>query len=53
MLTPVHDELDVAADLLGELSVHWNDCKGDVELQHRLVKLIIERVYVEDDVLWQ
>ncbi len=48
-LTPVQDELDVAADMLENFSTHWNDCKGDVELQHRLVKLIIERVYVEDD----
>jgi hypothetical protein len=48
-LTPVQDELDQAADLLANFQVHWDDCNGDVELQHRLVKLIIERVYVEDD----
>jgi len=48
-LTPVQDELVVAADTLENFTTHWNDCKGDVELQRRLVKLIVERVYVEDD----
>ncbi len=50
-LTPVQDELDTAADVLGNFQTHWNDCQGDVEKQHQLVKLIIERVYVEDDVV--
>lgn len=50
-LTPVQDELDLAADLLANFRAHWDDCKGDVEKQHQLVKLIVERVYIEDDVV--
>ncbi len=50
-LTPVQDELDTAADVLENFQTHWNDCQGDVEKQHQLIKLIIERVYVEDDVV--
>lgn len=50
-LTPVQDELDQAADLLANFRTHWDDCKGDVDKQHQLIKLIVERVYVEDDVV--
>ncbi|MEO8393378.1 MAG: recombinase family protein [Chloroflexota bacterium] len=50
-LTPVQDELDQAADLLENFRTHWDDCKEDIEKQHQLVKLIVERVYVEDDVV--
>ena len=27
----------------------WVDCHGDIEAQHKLVKLILERVYVNDN----
>lgn len=50
-LTPVQDELDVAADILENFQTHWEDCQDDVEKQHQLIKLIVERVYVEDDML--
>lgn len=46
-LTPVADELETAVDLLENFNAHLEACQGDVELQHRLVKLIVERVYVE------
>jgi hypothetical protein len=49
-LTPVDDDdLERAVDLLDNFSVYWDDCKGDVELQNRLLTKIVERVYVEDD----
>ena len=50
-LSPVQDELETAADLLANFSKYWDECKGDVERQHELVKLIVDRVYVEDDVV--
>lgn len=50
-LTPVQDELDQAADLLENFRRHWDDCSSDTEKQHQLIKLIVERVYVEDDVV--
>lgn len=50
-LTPVQDELDQAADILENFKTHWEDCGDDIEKQHQLIKLIVERVYVEDDVV--
>ena len=47
-LTPAYDELGAAVDLLADFPTHWGDCKGDEELQHELIKLIVERVYVQD-----
>ena len=49
-LTPVPgDELEQAADLLTNFKSHWERLKGDEESRHDLVKLIVERVYIEDD----
>ena len=48
-LTPVHEELDLAADILENFQGRWDACQGDVERQHQLVKLILERVYVDND----
>jgi site-specific DNA recombinase len=49
-LTPVpDDELEQAADLLANFKLHWERLEGDEELRHDLVKLIVERVYVQDD----
>jgi hypothetical protein len=46
-LTPVSDdELAEAADLLENFAKHWDQCLGDTDAQHELVKLIMERVYV-------
>ena len=50
-LTPVQDELETAADLLENFSAYWDECQGDIEKQHELMKLILERVYVEDDMV--
>ena len=48
-LTPVpQDDLERAADLLANFKTHWEACGSDVEAQHRLVKLIVERVYLHD-----
>ena len=49
-LTPIpDDDLERAADLLENFSEHWEACGDDTEAQHKLVKLIVKRVYVQDD----
>ena len=49
-LTPIpEDDLERAADILENFEKHWNACNGDTEEQHRLIKLIVERVYVQDE----
>ena len=48
-LAPVEDEMQVAADLLINFPKRWSECDGDIERQHSLVKLVVERVYVNDD----
>jgi hypothetical protein len=50
-LSPAQDELDTAANLLENFTTHWEACEGDIERQHQLIKLIVDRVYVEDDVV--
>jgi site-specific DNA recombinase len=51
-LTPIpDDDLAKAADMLTNFSKYWEACKSDVEQQHRLIKLIVERVYVEGKVV--
>ena len=48
--TPIaEDELKQAADLLSNFQSHWERLEGDEEARHELVKLIVERVYVQDD----
>ncbi len=34
--------------MLANFPKYWDACKGDIEAQHRLVSLIVERVYVQD-----
>ncbi len=49
-LTPIsNDDLERAVDMLENFGSHWQACKGDPEAQHRLVALIVERVYVQDE----
>ena len=49
-LNPVPaDELEQAADMLNNFRSHWERLDGDEESRHDLVKLIVERVYVQDD----
>ena len=49
-LTPVpDDELEQAADLIKNFKMHWERLEGDEEGRHELVKLIVERVYVQDE----
>lgn len=49
-LTPLpQDDLERAADVLANFRTHWEACGSDVEAQHRLIKLIVERVYVRDE----
>jgi len=49
-LTPIpEDDLERAADLLENFTEHWEACGDDTEAQHKLVKLIVKRVYVKDD----
>lgn len=43
-LTPVQDELEMVVELLE----HFAACNGDGEKQHELVKMIVDRVYVQD-----
>lgn len=49
-LTPIpDDDLQQAADLLENFKTHWERLEGDDEGRHELVKLIVERVYIQDD----
>jgi hypothetical protein len=49
-LTPLpEDDLERAADMLNNFRHYWEGCNGDVEAQHRLMKLIVERVYVSGE----
>lgn len=49
-LTPVaSDDLEKAAELLENFQAHWERLQGDPEAQYELVKLIVERVYVNDE----
>ncbi|MCB8978652.1 MAG: recombinase family protein [Ardenticatenaceae bacterium] len=49
-LTPVgDDELEKTANILENFAEHWEKLEGDEERQHELVKLIVDRVYVEDE----
>ena len=47
-LTPAYDELDRAFDLLNNFEQYWDDYGSDVEKQHELLKLILERVYIHE-----
>lgn len=49
-LTPVaKDDLEQAADLLTSFNRRWDACHGELERQHELVEMIVERVYVQED----
>lgn len=49
-LTPIpEDDLERAAELLENFGTHWQQLEEDPEAQHELVKLIVERVYVQDE----
>jgi site-specific DNA recombinase len=48
-LTPVpNDELQKAADMLEKFGAYWEQFEGNEEARHDLIKLIMERVYVQD-----
>lgn len=42
-------DLERAADILENFAEHWTVCGDDTEAQHKLVKLIVKRVYVSGD----
>ncbi len=46
-LTPAYDELDRAFDILSNFKQYWLDCGDDIEKQHELIKLVVERIYVD------
>ena len=49
-LTPVaEDDLTRAANLLSNFQSHWDRLEGNFEAQHELIKLIVERVYIQDE----
>ncbi len=49
-LTPVTTtDLEQEADLLQNFAKYWQQCDGDQEVQHTLIKRIVERVYVQDE----
>ncbi len=49
-LTPIpDDELETPADMLANFGEYWTACEGNTEKEHELVKLIVERVYVQDE----
>lgn len=43
------DDLERAADMLANFQHYWEGCNDDPEAQHNLIKLIVDRVYVEDE----
>jgi hypothetical protein len=43
------DELEQTANLLENFADHWQRLEGDEDVRHDLVKLIVDRVYVEDE----
>ncbi len=51
-LSPVpEDDLERAAELLRNFKEHWERLKGSPEAQHELIELIVERVYVQDELV--
>ncbi len=49
-LTPVgDDELEQTANILENFAEHWQRLEGNEDGRHELVKLIVDRVYVEDE----
>ena len=49
-LTPVgDDELEQTANILENFAEHWHRLEGDEDGRHELVKLIVDRVYVENE----
>src|SRR5260221_5039669 len=49
-LIPVpDDDLQRAVDILQDFGKHWDACNCDPEAENRLVRLIVERVYVEGE----
>ncbi|MCP5099512.1 MAG: hypothetical protein GY943_28485 [Chloroflexi bacterium] len=49
-LTPVaDDELEQTANILENFAEHWQRLEGDEDGRHELVKLIVDRVHVEDE----
>lgn len=49
-LMPIaEDELERAVDILANFRHYWDSCNGDPDAQYRLIKLIVERVYVQDE----
>lgn len=49
-LTPVAtDDLEQAAELLASFASRWDACRGELERQHELVRMIVERVYVHGE----
>lgn len=51
-LTPAHEDLEVAADLLGNFKPRFDACGGDIEAQRELISLIVERVYVHNQLVY-
>jgi hypothetical protein len=43
--------LDMFFAYYGNFTSHWERLNGDPESQHELVKLIVERAYIEDEKL--
>jgi site-specific DNA recombinase len=43
------DDLEQAVDLLDQFSTHWENLKDDPEAQRDLIKLIVERVYIDGE----
>lgn len=49
-LTPIpEDDLTRAADMLENFEKHWKACEGDPEAEYKLIKLIVDKVYVQDE----
>jgi hypothetical protein len=49
-LSPIpDDDLERAADLLEQFAAHWENLKDKPDDQHELVKLIVDRDYIDGD----
>ena len=48
--TPIpDDELEVAADMIKNFSIHWNALNEDRKAQQQLIQMIVSRVWVRDE----
>jgi len=51
-LTPIfHDEMRRATDIVDNFALHWKAREGDKKAEYDLIHLLVERVYVNDEMV--